>query len=789
MHGKLTKLLTPFGKLSKEPEVRGSRGVPCMAKVTYVDASMAREAVKTLHGVDIRLKEEKRAAGGRPPAENEKFWVQIAAAPPPSRDACVVVRGFPSSWDTAQLRYIVVAFGGASSINFVPDASYGRAAHVVLKDPAKMAKASAALDGTWVGDGDVIEQCLISCTHDIGDAERARLAEEAKARAVEAEARKLREAEIERKRKEAEEERRRLEEIEAKEKAAAEAILFQERLRQKAQDAKDEELRRKQEERKRKEEKMRRWEEDRMRREEKHTRDLEEKIKKEEARKLAEAKKREEHRVKWEEYRMKREEVRTRREEQRMVAENEAMKKEEEMQRESEVQAKIAKEAQEERRKLREEERQRKEEKMRKWEESRMAREEVRQKREEKKQRWEEERMKREDDLSQKYQEHLSRKAKRRAHLAEQIQAKQEYLEEASELDNLLFLGSHGGEKEFMLEERQRNVVTLEVPRHAQVGVDEEDSEEREIDVDVRGGNLVERTPTQLFDDEYEVAPPAHLFHSEEEAEEKPAPPVSKPKRAPAPGAGAKRKALSALKERRALWDAKNDWQEPDEVVAPEPASEEFGDLPNDSGPSLGSPPARSRSPPVDLAREEKVLTAPVETACPDRQTVLDEIMQAMGGGEDEAEMSRGPKRRRCRSGSREERRDRRGDDNGREPEARRGGDNGREPEGMRERRRGRRGEDRCDDDGSGRVAPPPGDFGEDRRERERSPRRRQDKAGRHPDVDREREHRRGGRRNAGDGNESRGEDDGAGRNEGRRTRRGDDRRGAGAGYSQRPRY
>jgi len=86
--------------------------------------------------------EEEAAGGGRP---------------------CVLVRGFPESWQSHQVRLIFAVFGGTAAVRIAEDGRGGRSARVELKNPENMQKAVDQLHGTQVGDGELIEECTISC--------------------------------------------------------------------------------------------------------------------------------------------------------------------------------------------------------------------------------------------------------------------------------------------------------------------------------------------------------------------------------------------------------------------------------------------------------------------------------------------------------------------------------------------------------------------------------------------------------------------------------------------------
>merc|ERR1719331_2314860 len=74
--GKIRKILGRFGQLQGDPEVSAS-GQQVSAVATFADVTMARVAVQTLHGVDMRSEVEKQLAGHRPPQDSDRFWICI----------------------------------------------------------------------------------------------------------------------------------------------------------------------------------------------------------------------------------------------------------------------------------------------------------------------------------------------------------------------------------------------------------------------------------------------------------------------------------------------------------------------------------------------------------------------------------------------------------------------------------------------------------------------------------------------------------------------------------------
>eukprot|EP00434_Breviolum_minutum_P023642 symbB.v1.2.020853.t2/scaffold1711.1/size185425/16 len=72
--------------------------------------------------------------------------------------------GFPRSWREQQVRLVFALFGGVGAVRFVVDPKTGqRMAYVELKNRENMAKAVEQLHNTKVGDGELIEECVVSC--------------------------------------------------------------------------------------------------------------------------------------------------------------------------------------------------------------------------------------------------------------------------------------------------------------------------------------------------------------------------------------------------------------------------------------------------------------------------------------------------------------------------------------------------------------------------------------------------------------------------------------------------
>ncbi|CAK9116453.1 unnamed protein product [Durusdinium trenchii] len=172
---RIQKILSRFGALLGEPEIFDGRGGDDVTAIACFETQQAAEAaVKTLLGADMRTSAEKKATGNRPPLESERFWVEIqpaktfsTAVPPRAQplqalgtelpepaipdESYILVRGFPMTWMEPQVKYLFVVFGGTSSVRMVPDAEFGHAARVILKDIGAMERAATSLNQTDVG--------------------------------------------------------------------------------------------------------------------------------------------------------------------------------------------------------------------------------------------------------------------------------------------------------------------------------------------------------------------------------------------------------------------------------------------------------------------------------------------------------------------------------------------------------------------------------------------------------------------------------------------------------------
>eukprot|EP00929_Paragymnodinium_shiwhaense_P124028 TRINITY_DN9881_c0_g1_i1.p1 TRINITY_DN9881_c0_g1~~TRINITY_DN9881_c0_g1_i1.p1 ORF type:complete len:807 (+),score=156.65 TRINITY_DN9881_c0_g1_i1:45-2465(+) len=84
----------------------------------------------------------------------------------------LVIKNFATSWTETQLKFILAPYGGFSSVLFsresdstgLGDGKSVRVAHVSMKDSMLIDKAALTLHDTMVGDGDLVEPCVILCS-------------------------------------------------------------------------------------------------------------------------------------------------------------------------------------------------------------------------------------------------------------------------------------------------------------------------------------------------------------------------------------------------------------------------------------------------------------------------------------------------------------------------------------------------------------------------------------------------------------------------------------------------
>merc|ERR1719487_1721144 len=78
---------------------------------------------------------------------------------------CILIQGFPASWGEQQVKLVFALYGGVSTVRFMADPrdSSKRVALIELKDAEKVAKAAEQLSNGQVGDGELIEECVVTC--------------------------------------------------------------------------------------------------------------------------------------------------------------------------------------------------------------------------------------------------------------------------------------------------------------------------------------------------------------------------------------------------------------------------------------------------------------------------------------------------------------------------------------------------------------------------------------------------------------------------------------------------
>merc|ERR1719487_2464360 len=78
---------------------------------------------------------------------------------------CILIQGFPASWGEQQVKLVFALYGGVSTVRFMADPrdSSKRVALIELKDAEKVAKAAEQLSNGQVGDGELIEECTVTC--------------------------------------------------------------------------------------------------------------------------------------------------------------------------------------------------------------------------------------------------------------------------------------------------------------------------------------------------------------------------------------------------------------------------------------------------------------------------------------------------------------------------------------------------------------------------------------------------------------------------------------------------
>lgn len=148
---KVQMLLRRIGELDGPPTV--STRPPLQVIARFQTAAAAAEAVRMLHGTDLRTKAEKEAVNHAPPKDSERFWLQfleetVLAPSAPRRVAGTVVAlaPLPSSWGESDVIMLASPYGKVQQVR-IEASAHGRAA---LVDFLNVQKAQSALTG-WNG--------------------------------------------------------------------------------------------------------------------------------------------------------------------------------------------------------------------------------------------------------------------------------------------------------------------------------------------------------------------------------------------------------------------------------------------------------------------------------------------------------------------------------------------------------------------------------------------------------------------------------------------------------------
>eukprot|EP00928_Gymnodinium_smaydae_P089567 TRINITY_DN73513_c0_g1_i1.p1 TRINITY_DN73513_c0_g1~~TRINITY_DN73513_c0_g1_i1.p1 ORF type:complete len:893 (-),score=143.39 TRINITY_DN73513_c0_g1_i1:151-2787(-) len=157
---KVQSLLHRIGTLIAPPVVgQGSRGLEAVARFQTPEA--AADAVRTLHGTDLRTNAEKRAVGFQAPKDSERFWLQLvsaeaalaatmavapAAAPQARRlRPGVYLSPLPPSWAENDVLLLASPYGSVSGVRMA--AAKGNEQRGAYIDFQSIAAAQGALSG------------------------------------------------------------------------------------------------------------------------------------------------------------------------------------------------------------------------------------------------------------------------------------------------------------------------------------------------------------------------------------------------------------------------------------------------------------------------------------------------------------------------------------------------------------------------------------------------------------------------------------------------------------------
>eukprot|EP00930_Biecheleria_cincta_P002468 TRINITY_DN103484_c0_g1_i1.p1 TRINITY_DN103484_c0_g1~~TRINITY_DN103484_c0_g1_i1.p1 ORF type:complete len:849 (+),score=177.61 TRINITY_DN103484_c0_g1_i1:40-2586(+) len=174
---------------------RGAYGLNVLRHICGEGGAKLREIRQAAGAANLSLETvgEGRSSNGRShvhlvasceeASQAEECWKLIATALAHVHETyssevrgSLVLRGFPASWSEKGLKFVFAPFGGLSSVTIEEEekdappisvsgevASSGRLAYVKLRNSQAMEKAVANLHQTKVGDGDLVEECVVAC--------------------------------------------------------------------------------------------------------------------------------------------------------------------------------------------------------------------------------------------------------------------------------------------------------------------------------------------------------------------------------------------------------------------------------------------------------------------------------------------------------------------------------------------------------------------------------------------------------------------------------------------------
>lgn len=155
--------------LSVEEKIRKEQLAEAAAREAKAEAKRARKReleakAKASMEAEEEAKRRKRDDSGKLEKDAE---FNGAGRAPSMVGPHLVIRGFPASWTTAQVRLVLAVFGGVAAVEFLSDGGQhgGREAHVKLKELERTARAAEQLNNAVVGDGSLIERCTLRCAY------------------------------------------------------------------------------------------------------------------------------------------------------------------------------------------------------------------------------------------------------------------------------------------------------------------------------------------------------------------------------------------------------------------------------------------------------------------------------------------------------------------------------------------------------------------------------------------------------------------------------------------------